>query len=71
MKINTQQAADILRKTPDELLFIVQDGRLNSYMEETETTIDWVFELDEVLEVKKELDEGLDGQLRQILLEEG
>lgn len=71
MRINKEQAADILRKTVDELLYIVQDGRLTSYTEETDTTIDWVFELDEVLAVKKQLDEDLDGQLRQILLEEG
>lgn len=33
MKINIEQASQILNKTIDEVLFIVQDGRLNAVLE--------------------------------------
>lgn len=83
MQISLKQAADVLGKTPDEVLFIVQDGRLSaapvpdpeiSYNEDGTVKFSeksgepmWAFEFEDVLAVKKELDAGLDGTLRQIL----
>ena len=83
MNLTLQQAADVLGKTPDEVLFIVQDKRLKAQtLRDTEIqynedgTIrfldepsepEWQFKFDDVIEVKKELEEGLDGELKEIL----
>lgn len=83
MELTLQQSADILGKTPDEVLFIVQDKRLNckilsdpeiQYNEDGTVTFvgeagdpEYRFLIDDVLAFKKELDEGLDGTLREIL----
>jgi hypothetical protein len=83
MQISLEQAADVLGKTTDEVLFIVQDGRLSAvpvpdpeisynedgtikFAEESGEPM-WSFDFEDVLAVKKELDEGLDGTLREIL----
>jgi hypothetical protein len=84
MELTLQQAADVIGKTPDEILFVVQDGRLNckilsdpeiTYNEDgtisftgvTGGNPEYRFDFNEVIAFKKELDEGLDGTLRQIL----
>lgn len=83
MELSLQQAAEILSKTPDEVLFIVQDGRMTAIQkEDTEIKYladgrvefnnepaepSWAFELQEVLRVKKELEEDLDGTLKLIM----
>jgi len=83
MELTLQNAADILGKTPDEVLFVVQDKRLNckvlsdpeiQYNEDGTITFvgersepEYRFDFNEVIAFKKELDEGLDGTLRQIL----
>lgn len=83
MELTLQNTADILGKTPDEVLFIVQDNRLNckvlsdpeiQYNEDGTITFvgeksepEYRFDFNDVIALKKELDEGLDGQLRDIL----
>lgn len=82
MKLTLSEAAAILGKTKDETLYMVQDGRLFATQStDTELTyladgrvefndpteLEWLFELDEVLRAKKELDQGLDGQIKQLL----
>ena len=83
MELTLQHTADILGKTPDEVLFIVQDDRLSckvlsdpeiQYNEDGTITFvaeksnpEYRFDFEEVLAFKKELDEGLDGTLRNIL----
>ena len=80
--ISLSQAAGILGKTQDEVLYMVQDKRLRVVeVKDTELTYladgrvefnkpsepKWQFELDEVLRAKKALEEGLDGQLQTLL----
>lgn len=84
MELTLQQAADVIGKTPDEVLFIVQDGRLNckvladpeiqynddgtiTFVGEKSNGVEYRFQFDDVLAFKKELDESLDGTLREIL----
>lgn len=83
MQISLDQAAEVLGKTPDEVLFIVQDGRMQAIQtKDTEIKYltdgrvefndepaepSWMFEFEEVLRVKKELEESLDGQLNLLL----
>lgn len=83
MELTLQQAADVVGKTPDEILFIVQDGRLNckilsdpeiQYNDDGTVTFvgeradpEYRFDFNEVITLKKELDEGLDGTIREIL----
>lgn len=83
MELTLQQAADVVGKTPDEILFIVQDGRLNckilsdpeiQYNDDGTVTFvgeradpEYRFDFNEVIALKKELDEGLDGTIREIL----
>lgn len=82
MNLSLKQAADIIGKTTDEVLYMVQDKRLVAVeCKDTELTYladgrvefnepstpEWQFELDEVLRAKKELEEGLDGQLQTLL----
>jgi len=84
MELTLQQAADVIGKTPDEVLFVVQDGRLPckiladpeiqynddgtiNFVGEKSNGVEYRFNFDDVLAFKKELDESLDGELRQIL----
>jgi hypothetical protein len=83
MELTLEQAADVIGKTPDEVLFIVQDGRL-PYKVLSDPEIEYAddgtirfvgeagnpeyrFQFEDVIACKKELDEGLDGTLREIL----
>ena len=83
MELTLQQAADVIGKTPDEILFVVQDGRLPckvladpeiQYNDDGTITFvgeksepEYRFAFDDRIAFKKSLDEGLDGELRQIL----
>lgn len=83
MELTLQQAADVIGKTPDEVLFVVQDGRLSckvlsdpeiKYNEDGTVTFvgdagdpEYRFDFNEVIALKKELEEGLDGTLKEIL----
>lgn len=83
MELTLEQAADVIGKTPDEILFVVQDGRLPVkilsdpeiiYNEDGTVSFtgeksnpEYRFQFEDVIAFKKELDEGLDGTLRQIL----
>lgn len=83
MELTLQQASDVLGKTPDEVLFVVQDKRLKAQIKkDAEITYlddgriefndkssepEWVFKFDDVIKFKKELDESLDGELKRIL----
>ena len=85
MQVTTKQAADILGKSEDEVLFLVQDKRLNvSAVEDKEINYlpdgriefvagrqdpVWMFEFNDVIQVKKEIEESLDGELQQLLAE--
>lgn len=86
MKISLQQASEILNRSTDEVLYIVnnekrlpiqlvgdeelnynEDGTIsfNENVETTEPT--WWFNLDDVLSFKKQMDEGLVGEVEEIL----
>jgi len=83
MQLSLSQASQILGKSHDEVLFMVQekrlkviqlqdkeikylaDGRVEFNDEQSDPS--WVFDFDEVIRAKKELDEGLDGQIRSIM----
>lgn len=84
MELTLQQAADVIGKTPDEILFVVQDGRLPCnilpdpeieynddgtirFVGEKSNGVEYRFQFDDCIAFKKELDESLDGELRQIL----
>lgn len=84
MELTLQQAADVIGKTPDEVLFVVQDGRLKCkvlsdpeiqynedgtiiFVGEKSNGVEYRFDFNDVIALKKELDEGLDGTLREIL----
>ena len=87
MRITLQQAADILNRTEDEVLFIsLHENRLESHQKmdndivynedgtvrfvEGDRDPVWEFDLDEVLAFKKEMEEGLVGEVEELLSEE-
>ena len=86
MKITLSQAAAILNRSEDEVLFIANsEGRLPitlvsdqeltynkdgtiSFNDDVEhTTPEWIFELEDVLAFKKDMDEGLVGTVEKLL----
>lgn len=84
MKITLQQAADILNRSEDEVLFIsLHENRLESHQKmdndivynedgtvrfvEGDRDPSWEFNLDDVLSFKKEMEEGLVGEVEDIL----
>lgn len=86
MKINLDQTAQILGKSVNEVLFVVQDKRLAAkikkdadmifnedgtvqFIDTDDNTVDWEFDLTEVLEFKRDLDAGLDGTIKRLLTE--
>lgn len=86
MKLNLEQTAQILGKTINEVLFVVQDKRLAAkikkdadmifnedgtvqFIDTNDTSVDWEFDLNEVLEFKRDLDAGLDGTIKRLLTE--
>jgi len=84
MRITLQQAADILNRSEDEVLFIsLHENRLESHQKmdndivynedgtvrfvEGDRDPSWEFELEDVLSFKKEMEEGLVGEVEEIL----
>jgi hypothetical protein len=84
MRITLQQAADILNRTEDEVLFIsLHENRLESHQKmdndivynedgtvrfvEGDRDPSWEFNLEDVLSFKKEMEEGLVGEVEDIL----
>jgi len=84
MRITLQQAADILNRSEDEVLFIsLHENRLESHQKmdndivynedgtvrfvEGDRDPSWEFELEDVLTFKKEMEEGLVGEVEEIL----
>lgn len=55
MNITLQQAAEILSKTPDELMFLVQGNQIKAGVDQD--TLAWSFDLQEVLTLKSTLEE--------------
>lgn len=51
MRIDLKQASDILEKTEDEVMYLVQTDYLKSYINED---MQWEFELQDILTAKKE-----------------
>jgi len=87
MEISLEQAAAILNRSTDEVLFIANnERRLNiglkvendmvrnddgtvTFVDGAQTESEWTFNLNDVLEFKKQMDEGLVGQLEELLEE--
>lgn len=55
MTISLNEAASILDKTEDEVMFLVQQNKIQAHV--SMEPLAWTFELNEVLELKKELEE--------------
>jgi hypothetical protein len=55
--ITLKMAADILAKSEDELMFLVQTNKIQAGVDDT--TLAWKFDLNEVVAFKKQLDEGV------------
>ena len=55
--ITLKMAADILAKSEDELMFLVQTNKIQAGVDDT--TLAWKFDLNEVVTFKKQLDEGV------------
>lgn len=53
MKIDIKRTSNILDKTHDEVMFLVQEQRLTSFI--NEENMSWEFDLDEVIELKHKL----------------
>lgn len=56
MLITLEHAAQILTHSPDQVMFMVQSGDLLARIDEE--TIEWKFDIDEVLTLKAKLDEA-------------
>lgn len=85
MEISLEQAAAILNRSEQEVLYIANnEGRLpiaikpeNDMVRNEDGTVrfvdgdqskqDWIFKLDDVLEFKQQMDEGLVGEVEGIL----
>ena len=86
MKITLSQAAAILNRSEDEVLFIAnseqrlpitlvsdqeltynRDGTISFNDDVEHTTPEWIFELEDVLAFKKDMDEGLVGTVEKLL----
>ena len=84
MRITLQQAADIINRSPDEILYIANiEKKIKANMEADDDMVynedgtvsfkegisepTWWFALNDVLSFKKEMDEGLVGQVENLL----
>ena len=56
MNITIEQAADIVSKTTDELMFLVQNKKIEAGVSESLT---WQFDLNDVIKMKEELESEL------------
>jgi hypothetical protein len=59
MHISLTQASTILDKTDDEVMFLVQTKKLQADVVK-EPKLAWAFQLQEVLELKRQLDDDED-----------
>jgi hypothetical protein len=66
MLIDIKYTSDILEMTEDEVMFQHQSGFLSAYIEEDD--MKWQFDMDDVLSLKRKLDEEKNLQ-RQMLTE--
>lgn len=66
MNLSIKQAAEILGKTRDELMFYVQTNKIQASVDQD--TMAWMFDLNEVLQLKKNLEEDLT-ESKQLLVE--
>lgn len=67
MNISLAQAAEVLGKTSDELMFLVQSNRIQSGVDQD--TLEWTFQLEDVLNLKKTLEEESLQEGQQFLTE--
>jgi hypothetical protein len=67
MNISLAQAAEVLGKTSDELMFLVQANRIQAGVDQD--TLAWTFQLEEVLTLKKTLEEESLQEEKQFLTE--
>jgi hypothetical protein len=57
MDLSIKQAADVLGKTKDEVMYYVQSNKLQAGV--NQDTMAWMFDLNEVLKLKQSLEEEL------------
>ena len=57
MTVSLEQAASILGKSPDEVMFLVQSQKITAGVDPD--SLSWTFELDQLLSLKTQLDEGV------------
>jgi hypothetical protein len=68
MKMTLKQSASILGKSDDEVMYLVQSNILQAGVDQE--TLAWEFELDQVLQLKKTLEEqDKNGGIQQLLVE--
>ena len=70
MNIGLQEAAAIIGRTPDELMFLHQTGKIQAGVDQE--TLKWQFDLQTILSLKSKLEaaESLsEGQTEQFLTE--
>jgi hypothetical protein len=67
MNISLAQAAEVLGKTSDELMFLVQLNRIQAGVDQD--TLVWTFQLEDVLTLKKTLEEESLQEEKQFLTE--
>lgn len=63
MNISLEQASEILGKSQDELMFLVQTNRITAGVDQD--TLAWEFDLNKVLELKGVLDEEAQQKLQE------
>jgi hypothetical protein len=57
MKVSLEQAASILGKSSDEVMLLVQSQQITAGVDSN--SLSWNFELDQLLSLKTQLDEGV------------
>jgi hypothetical protein len=57
MRVSLEQAASILGKSSDEVMLLVQSQKLTAGVDSN--SLSWNFELDQLLSLKTQLDEGV------------
>jgi predicted HTH domain antitoxin len=57
MKVSLEQAASILGTSPDEVMLLVQSQKITAGVDSD--SLSWNFELDQLLSLKTQLDEGV------------
>jgi hypothetical protein len=63
MNISLEQASEVLGKSQDELMFLVQTNRITAGVDQD--TLAWEFDLNKVLELKVVLDEEAQQKLQE------